>query len=56
MSYTIHTHVVLYTRCVCVYISIIHLNSHESMRVNGEALQLHTVYTKPHFYYKSRDK
>ena len=25
------------------------------MGVNGEALQLHAVYTKPYFYYESRE-
>ena len=25
-------------------------NSHECMKVNGEALQLHTVYKKPYFF------
>ena len=28
-------------------------NSHESVGFNGEALQLHTVYKKPYFYYTS---
>ena len=30
-------------------------NSRECMGVNGEALQLHAVYKKPYFYYKSHE-
>ena len=30
-------------------------NSRKCMGVNGEALQLHTVYKKPYFYCKSRE-
>ena len=30
-------------------------NSHECMGVDLEALQLHAVYRKPYFYYKSHE-
>ena len=55
MSYAIHTHVVLYTRCVCVYISIIHLTRTKVWESMGKPCSCMWFIQNHIFYYKLRD-